>query len=163
MKILKEQAWVPLIFIILSIILSIIFLSLSAYNPLTPLENILFQIFILVAGIGGSHALGAKSSKEMAQDMIKPRAKSAFRRLISVYSNLQRIATLISGYDKSNEKVAVTVLLQIEQIVIGEITTVDDSMADWHDIIPNEVEELMKTRLKGKVEDHGYKNQSQSG
>jgi hypothetical protein len=116
-----------------------------------------------VAGIGGSHALGAKSSKEMAQDMIKPRAKSAFRRLISVYSNLQRIATLISGYDKSNEKVAVTVLLQIEQIVIGEITTVDDSMADWHDIIPNEVEELMKTRLKGKVEDHGYKNQSQSG
>lgn len=133
-----------IILITLGFIVSAVFLLIAAaIRPLTSLENVTFQIMSLAGGISGSYLLGRESAREAAIDIIKPHARSAFRRLISLYSSLSRLAVAIEASRPVNdEPLHSSVLDRLEAMVTEQIVTVDDALEDWRDLVPDEVEEL---------------------
>ena len=56
------------------------------------------------------------------------------------------MATIIDS-SKSSEVSDRTkqVLARLEEIAISQISTADDALADWEDIVPEDVEELRQT------------------
>jgi len=144
MKILQNSFPIifPIIAIITSIVMSILFILISTSRQLTALENILWQILILLIGLWGTFVLGQKSARENAQELIKPHARSAFRRLLSLYQSLGRVATEIENFQSNKVDNHEIVLAKLQAIVVEQITTADDALADWEDIIPKEIQEL---------------------
>jgi hypothetical protein len=131
-------------FVIGSILVAAIFVLVAANRTLTPLENVLLQVFSLGLGLIGSYILGRESARAAAREMVKPHARSAFRRLLSLYRSLSRLAYAIqtarsSGNSDTNN---FYILDKLEGIVVEQIATADDALEDWRDIVPEDVEEL---------------------
>jgi hypothetical protein len=89
-------------------------------------------------------------------DLIKPHARSAFRRIFSLYHSLSRMAVSISKVKESEFSKENDVLRTIQAIVIEQIATADDALEDWRDIIPEDVKEVEKrmSEKRGKETDN---------
>ena len=130
----------PLVLVVASVVVAIAFVYLASVRTLTNLENVLFQIFALATGLTGSFIFGRQSARAAAREMIEPHARSAFRRLRSLYDGLSRVAETIVGTEDDTVK-----LKMIEAIVVEHISTADDALADWQDMVPDSVAELTRT------------------
>ncbi len=128
--------------ILISITIAIMFIYIGSNRQLTTLENVLFQLIILSIGLIGSFLFGRVKSKEID----KPRLRSAFRRLISLYRSLSRMAFIVSENQERGGQEDKTTLLKIESIITEQIFAVDDAMLDWYDITPEEVKDLYKSK-----------------
>ena len=127
-----------------AILVSIIFMIVAAYRDLTALENVLLQVFSLGFGLLGSYVVGRESARDAAREMVKPHARSAFRRLLSLYGSLSRLAYAIQTIrsDGNAHLDTMRVLDKLEAIVVEQIATADDALEDWRDIVPEDVAEL---------------------
>lgn len=127
-----------------AIIIAVIFVVVAAYRDLTALENVLLQVFSLGLGLIGSYVLGRESARDAAREMVKPHARSAFRRLLSLYRSLSRLAYAIQimRSDGDIHPETTRVLDKLEGIVVEQIATADDALEDWRDIVPEDVAEL---------------------
>ena len=116
---------------------------MATSRTLTGPESVLWQSFTLVAGFVGSFIFGRQSAHEAAKELIKSHARSAFRRLSSLYLSLSQVADAIeSSHDfESREDYQVT-LAKLEAFVFNQLATADDALEDWRDIVPEDVEEL---------------------
>lgn len=130
-----------------SIAVSAFFVVVSSLRDLTALESTLLQVFSIGLGLAGSFIIGREGSKEAAADLIKPHAKSAFRRVLSLYNSLSRLATAIEIQKEqlTNNKAAQHSLEKLQGIVIEQISTADDALEDWKDIIPEELDKVKLT------------------
>lgn len=138
---------IPILLVLAAFFMAGISIFVASQRDLTGLENTLLQAFSLAFGLTGSFLFGKQSAKEAAKEMIKPHARSAFRRLISLYESLSRVALEIENYKVSIKKQnSPLVIERLEAIVIEQLATADDALEDWNDIVPEEVSEL-KTRL----------------
>lgn len=138
----KQEKWIPLFLICVAFVVAGFSIYIATQRTLTSLENTLLQAFSLIAGLIGSFYFGKQSAVDAARDIIKPHARSAFRRLISLYESLSRVGVEIEN-SKSNQSELVTIA-KLEAIVIEQLATADDALEDWRDIVPDEVEELRK-------------------
>ena len=134
----------PMIYVaaamIVAALLIAVWMAFSASSrQLTSLESVLFQILIAAAGVSGSFIAGRNSSLKAAQEMIRPHARSAFRRLFSMNRSLQNLSAMISEMrrDKPDQR-----LDTIQSLVNEQIWTGQDSLADWRDIIPEDMAEF---------------------
>ena len=117
-------------------------------RTLSGVESALWQIFVLVAGLTGSFIAGKQTAREAASEIIKLHARSAFRRLISLYNGLSRAANAIESSQSSKSDEDYQVLLaRLEEIVTAQLTTADDALDDWNDLVPEDVAEL-KQKLR---------------
>ena len=125
------------------------FAALSWSRAPTPFETVLFQVVILITGLLGSYIYGKNSAAEAARDVIKPQARSAFRRLFSMNRNLKSISAIISGMrrDKPDQR-----LDTIQFLVDAQIWTGQDSLADWSDIIPEYMKEIERGQAQNDNE-----------
>jgi predicted DNA-binding protein (UPF0278 family) len=143
----------PTILIIIAVLITIFSINIASQRPLSNLENTLFQAFALFAGLTGSFIFGKRSAKDSAREIIKPHARSAFRRIISLYMSLSRVVSEIQNYWETEEidkkKMSIA---KLEAIVVEQLTTADDALEDWGDIIPEDVEELRSKLEKHKTE-----------
>ncbi len=85
--------------------------------------------------------MGRRISRENFKEMIEPHARSAFRRLMSLYSSLSRVAKIIESEELRDDE---TKIVAIQAIVQQQIETADDALADWQEIVPKIVEETKK-------------------
>lgn len=133
-----------IILVVVALVIAVIFSIVATFRNLTGLENVLLQIFSLGIGLIGSYVLGKESASQAARELIKPHARSAFRRLLSLYRSLSRLAYAIQTARQVNNPDPTTslVLDKLEGIVIEQIATADDALEDWRDIVPEDVEEL---------------------
>ena len=135
---------VPSLLILVSIVVACFFVKIASQRTLTQLENIMLQAFILGAGLIGSFVFGKQSAKQAAKELIKPHARSAFRRLIFLYQSLSRLAETIEQGKQENSRVNANMVLdKLEAIVVEQIATANDALEDWRDIVPEDVEELI--------------------
>lgn len=136
------------VLVLISIVMSMFYAYTMTKRPMTGLESALWQIFVFSAGLVGSFIFGKQSAQKAAREMLKPHARSAFRRLISLYQSLQRVAAAIqsSRRPQSYENYRMTVA-KLEVIVIEQLAAADDALADWNDIVPEDVAEL-KQKLR---------------
>ena len=144
----KNEKWLPLFLMIIAFVVAGFSVYIATQRTLTGLENTLLQAFSLVSGLIGSFYFGKQSSIDAAKQIVKPHARSAFRRLISLYESLSRVAFEIEN-SKLNGDEAITIA-KMEAIVIGQLATADDdALEDWRDIVPEDVDEL-RSKLKTK-------------
>ena len=137
----------PALLLLFSIGISIILAYTATQRTLSGLESALSQIFAFAGGLVGSFIFGRQSAREAAREMIKPHARSAFRRLLSLYHSLSRAATTIEAAQISdsheNDQVA---LARLEEIIAEQLSTADDALEDWRDIVPEDVGEVEQKR-----------------
>jgi len=142
----KKKEYVgPALLIVVSIIVAIAFAVVASDRPLTNLEGVMLQAFSLSAGLIGSYFFGRLSAREAAMEFIKPHARSSFRRLLSLYRSLGRLATEIElSRTRENEKntQGKATLDKLAVLVTEQLYTADDALEDWKDIVPEEVEEI---------------------
>jgi hypothetical protein len=144
------------ILVTIAVVVAILFSIIASYRDLTGLENVLLQVFSLGIGLIGSYVLGRESAREAAREFVKPHARSAFRRLLSLYRSLSRLALAIQAARPINKSDPMTssILDKLEGIVIEQIATADDALEDWRDIVPEDVQELRaQLAPKGIMED----------
>lgn len=101
----------------------------STNKSLTPLEGTLFQIITLFLSV----VWGAQYAARQPQ----PHARSAFRRVMSLYNSLARIRVHIQAapsiYQIDGE--AKLALHMLDKIVEEQISTATDAVADWQDML----------------------------
>ena len=141
---MKNQYHIGASFLVLvSIGISVFVAYTVTKRTLTGLESTLWQIFVFAAGLAGSFIFGRQSAQQAAREMVKPHARSAFRRLLSLYENLHWAmneikSALRSGSPQQHQET----LARVEAVVTAQLTTADDALEDWRDIVPEDVEEL---------------------
>lgn len=137
--------------VIVCVTVAAIYGFVATERPLTGPESILLQSFAIGAGLLGSFLFGKQSAKEAAKEMLKPHARSAFRRLLSLFQSLSRVAKTIekTKHPENLEEPSVT-LAKLEVIVIEQLSTADDALEDWRDIVPDEVDELRQKLIEQK-------------
>lgn len=147
------QKLVPALFLIASSVIAIFFIYLSSDRNLTTLESSLFQIFTLSVGLIGSYLLGKESAAKNARELMKPHARSAFRRLVALYQGLSRIdgEIQVSRLSMSTDQYVNSCLGKLEGMVTEQIATAADALEDWNDIVPEDVQEL-KEKLESAVQ-----------
>lgn len=127
-------------------LVSLAFVIVAAIRQLSPLENTLLQVISLGLGLIGSYVLGQESARDTANDIIKPHARSAFRRLVSLTQSLSRLVQTMRSIrpaDGQNPE-ATAIIDRIESIVIEQISTAADALEDWRDVLPDDVKALQK-------------------
>lgn len=129
----------PAIFIFISIVLMSLYGYIAIGRPLTEVEVVVFQFLSLSSALVGSYIIGRRTSNEKINKILEPYARSAFRRLISLYQSISRVAQIIDEDEDDSIKIQI-----INAIVIEQISTANDALADWEDIVPESVEELKK-------------------
>lgn len=128
----------------------------SSTRALTPLEATLLQIVILGTGLSATYLFSQRSARQAAEQVVKPHARSAFRRVKSLYSGLFYLKGLIDQQGAPNAQSARQLVEKIEVVVDQQITTVADALEDWRDIVPEEVaalERQLENQVSVEVED----------
>jgi hypothetical protein len=138
----------PAILVVASLSVAGVFAYIATQRTLTSLESVILQAFALGAGLVGSFVFGRQSARDTAREMIKPHARSAFRRLLSLYQSLSRVGATIEESQKSDSTGHTITLAKLEAIVIEQLATADDALEDWRDIVPEDVEELRQSLIK---------------
>lgn len=125
------------------------FAYVAATRQMTDLESVLLQFFFAIIGYLGTFMAGRQSARTAAKDVIKPYARSAFRRLLSLYRSHQQMASVVEDAldSKTTEGYRLT-LARLQGILLGQIGTADAAMEDWRDIVPEDVEELYKSAMR---------------
>jgi hypothetical protein len=142
----------------IAIVVSVVFIAVSSYRELSALENTFFQVFALGIGLVGSYIMGRASAVEAGREIIKPHARSAFRRLISLTKSLSRLVQTIDAIrvTRTHSEQTLIVLDRVEGIVIEQIATAADALEDWRDVLPDEFRAL---EAPPQSEDHSTENQ----
>ena len=136
---MKNIKYIVPVLISLGILALLLLVYIAATRDLSGLESVLLQIILLAIGSGISFFAGHR----LAQQAAKLHARSAFRRLLSLYESLSRAATVIESSQSSEFDDDYQVLLaRLEEIVTEQLTTADDALADWNDLVPEDVAEL---------------------
>ena len=140
----------PALLLFFSIVVSVIFAYTATQRTLTGLESMIWQIFAFGAGLAGSFIFGRQAAREAAKEVIKPYARSAFRRLIFLYLTLRRAASAVELAQHSEPQENYQVILaRLEEIIAAQLMTADDALEDWNDIVPEDVEGL-KQKLQSE-------------
>jgi len=103
---------------------------LSTNRILSTTEAIALQLFSVLASIGGSYLFSSNRRSI-------PGARSAFRRLFSLFRGLSNIRDEVWADNDDSDKVLV-----IRALVETHLATVDDALSDWEDIVPEEVRDI---------------------
>jgi len=144
----ENEKWMPILLIIVAFITMALSIYIASQRELSSLENTLLQAFSLCFGLIGSFMFGKQSAKDGAKELIKPHARSAFRRLMSLYQSLSRVGFEIERYQEQETHSSEShTIAKLEAIVIEQLATADDALEDWNDIVPDEVSEL-KNKLE---------------
>lgn len=140
---MKNLNSIVAVLLILSTVGILIVVSIGPTRTLTGVENILLQIFVLAASLIGSFIFGQQSARKGATDIVKPHARSALRRLASLYRGISRAAEVVDSAQQPEpqEDYQVT-LARLQEIVAGQLLTADDALEDWRDILPEVLEEF---------------------
>lgn len=136
--------------IALAILISILFINKASERKLSDLENIQFQVITMGIGLLGSYWLGSATARESAMDIVRPHAKSAFRRVLSLYASLGRLNKTMEKVKPSlvSDSQAILAIERFQDLVIEQINTSGDTIEDWGDIVPDEVAKIKeKTAL----------------
>ena len=142
----KINLWGAGVFLVISVGLAITHVVIGSQRALSPLEGIMLQFLLLTFSIIASFVVGRQSAKQAGKELIKPHARSAFRRVMSLYNSLWRLGDAIErGKQEENSEVHKKMVLEkLQAIVFEQIATADDALEDWRDIVPEDVEEIVR-------------------
>ena len=117
--------------------------------------TLLLQAITLVFSTYGAYVFAKASVEDAARALVTPHARSAFRRVRSIYEALGRLLDLIdrqsvnfnvarkpSVPDTLDYETVRLTMLMLERIITEQVSTVDDALDDWRDLVPDEVQQI---------------------
>ena len=131
----------------LAIVVSAIFVIIATLRDLSALENTLLQVFSLGVGLVGSYILGQESAREAGREMMKPHARSAFRRLLSLTQSLSRLVQTMEAVRPADNAHGAAIVDRLEGIVVEQIAQAADALEDWRDVLPEEFQAMKANPL----------------
>lgn len=145
---LKIVQWIVLALIALGTLGLVSFLVyLTTTRILTKLEISLLQFIFLAIGLaigfGVSFLVRQKAVEKAVNETITPHARSAFRRLASLYDSLLRASSVLRTLNASPDPDDYRIIFsKLDAIVNEQLNTADDALEDWRDIVPEDADEL---------------------
>ncbi|MDE0775854.1 MAG: hypothetical protein OSB43_06260 [Nocardioides sp.] len=157
----SRQRWLPVIptwakkpgpwLVFASVLLAVLTVLVGTAETPNKFAASLLQAATIILSIYGAFVLGKDASRDAAQEQVSQHAKSAFRRLLTLYGALERLRAqseaemvfLVGKHDGSTGLVRLDLaqmsldkvrLMSAEQIATGE-----DALEDWRDLAPDEV------------------------
>ena len=141
-SVLLRFIWPPLLITVSLVVLGA-FWQVANTRSYTDLESYFLQISVALVGIAISFYSGRLSVREAAREIIKPYARSAFRRLVSLYRSISEVGrTIESSRNIESLDNYKMILAELKGIVFWQLVTADDALEDWKDIVPEEVKKL---------------------
>ena len=121
----------------------------SLQGPLTPTENVLFQLLTVLAGIVSSLLIGRRQGREATRDA----ARSAFNRAVTIRNGLVNItlsvesrrAFLSEGVGSAKSVAIRDVHGALDLIAVecrDQIMQANDAIEDWGRIVPEELTKI---------------------
>lgn len=119
------------------------------------------QAITFVFGIYGSFVLGKDASRAAAQEQVRQHARSAFRRVLTLYGALGRLTdqaaierTFLDGKkDPASGMVSLDLaqmsLDKLRLMAVEQSATGEDALEDWRDLAPDEVARIEAQASKG--------------
>jgi hypothetical protein len=120
----------------------------------------------LVVGVAAAYFFARASIQSAAKELVATRAFSAFRRVENIYKALgnllgvqdeQLVKFLAMRTGETRGIVDIYVEMAIEttrQLLIQQINTADDALADWRDLVP----EVQQIEAQAEARDLGAKD-----
>lgn len=124
-----------------SIALAVAFVIASATRELTTLEIVVLQVMVLLLSLVGSFVFSREFVDGAADQSLKRHAKSAFRRVLSLFRGLSRIAEVVEEPGDDLRRA----LAVIGATVREQIDTADDALEDWREIVPEDADALRQS------------------
>lgn len=161
--------WAALLLVLASAALAIVTVLVAVQEKPNKLATGILQAVTMVLGVVGSFILGRDQSREAAREIVRPHAKSAFRRTANLYGALGRQQRAIASQREAlaavstggagAEKVALAHVMfslqGLELMVLEQIKTADDAMEDWRDLVPDEVKAIEEQARDRAGDDRG--------
>ena len=140
----RIQWWCSLGLIAIALSLIVLMLYLSTLRSLSTLELLLFQLITLSLSLLGAYLFGINAKRKSQEWALKQYARAAFRRVLTLYRSLVRMAGFLARKDTDEESsVDVRVILaSLRATVVEQIGTLHDALEDWRDVIPTDVEDI---------------------
>ncbi len=142
----KHRIWIASIFMLIMFVAAVFCSWTAASRQLSTLEAALTQCIVLTFGLLSSFIFGQISAEKAGQDLVRSHSRSAFRRVLSLYKSLSRLAAIIENDREANNSranLSRATFDKFEAIVMEQIATADDALEDWKDICPQEVEQVV--------------------
>ncbi len=147
--------WTSVLLLVLAVVGTVILVVVSSRRILNPLESTLLQVLILAAGLSGSYVFGRHSARSAAQELMKPAARSAFRRVLGLYGSLGRLADTLQSLRATSGTGNPRPDLDVVQALVAEQrASANDAMEDWRDLVPEDVAEVER-RLRNREDSSG--------
>lgn len=142
----------PMAFVAVAIAMASYFVFVATTRSPTPLEGILLQFLALLAGLAGSFMVGRQAADKAAREIIRPHARSSYRRIRALFQGLSRVSGTIESA-KQNKTVGEyqVTLASIEASVAEQLVAADDAMKDWQDMAPDDLEDLIQSEDSGNI------------
>lgn len=141
-KLPKRWAWSYAfggVLIAVSLVFAALMVVVSSSRELSPLESSLFQAVILGGSLSGSFLFGRISAAGAARDVIRPHARSAFRRIRSLRRSLHRLSDRIETMQEESPDHR---LETVRAVIIEQASASQDALDDWRDVIPDDVADM---------------------
>jgi hypothetical protein len=140
--------------ILAALVLGIATVYVGTQKQPNALAAALLQAITFVFSIIGAYFFATASAQVAAEDMIRPHARSAFRRVRNIYAGLGRILREVDNQiDIQDDDKARLSLQIVRSMVIEQASTADDALEDWRDLVPDEVrmiEDEARARAQGE-------------
>ncbi len=130
----------------------------STKRELTPLENFLFQVIVLVFGVLASYAVGRTAARTGNQGQ----ARSALNRVVTLYRGVGAIMASIESRREFLRARSAADRVPISHVegaldllyvqAASQLGSVDDAISDWAEVIPKEVA-AVRAELEGRPAD----------
>lgn len=141
--------------IVVAVMLGVTTVYVGTLRQPNTLAAALLQAITFVFSIVGAYFFATASARAAAEEMVRPHARSAFRRLRNLYEGLGRLLAEVSAQIAIQDDDKARLSLQIlKSMVVEQASTADDALEDWRDLVPDEVERIeaeVNARLESEV------------
>jgi len=117
--------WFSLVLMGAAVAVIAVVLVISVGRSLSSLEQLLFQVLILVASLLGAYLFGLYASRKSKEWALRQYARAAFRRVLTLYRSLSRLAELLARENaEDTEGMAATTLASLRATVVEQLGTI---------------------------------------
>lgn len=151
----KSQYWWGAGLVLVSLVLAGLTVYVGTLKHPNTLAAAILQGATLFFGAFAAFIFARASVGSAARELIRPHARSAFRRVRNIYGALGSLLqvlddqslTFISLRSEDSpsmlgyEYVDMTIQM-LKYLITAQLSTADDALADWRDLVPDEVRQI---------------------
>jgi hypothetical protein len=139
----------------LILVLLIVTILVTGRKDATNLENGLVQVFAFALSLAIAIPIGIATARGQAKDIVSPHSIKAVRRIVTLGASIQAFRTILeverermaqqsSGDGRLDAIEVDATFMVLTSQVDGQLRVVGDAIADWRDVVPDDVDAVIR-------------------